>query len=477
MRALLTLALLGAALAGPRVANASPPANDAFASATSVAALPFADQVDSGELTIEPNEPMPCWSMSQSAWWSYTAPANGAIRAGLALSNIATSLNVYRASGGAIEALSFFGCAAFGNDVTLPVRTGETYYFQAGSLFGESGSLRLQVTEVPPPLNDDFVNAAAITSIPYGDVQVSTSATVEPGEPLEPSAAHGPIAASTWYSFTAPSSGSYVLQGSVPCTASIVTAYTGGSLAGLTETASSSSGRLLLPAQVGTTYRIQLGRGPTGCWGSMSLSVHAAEPISASFWNWPFDPSSFETVQFSNTSWDPEGTSIVSAHWDLGDGTTFDGCCPSHRYAGDGDYVVSLDVATADGRTGSLTRTIQVRTHDVGIAKLAVPQSASAGQTKAITVGISNTRYPEAVTVRLLRSVPGGGFEQVGSLTQSAPVRGGGRTTAFAVNYTFTTADASVGKVTFRAIADLGGARDALPADNDVTALATKVAR
>ena len=44
-------------------------------------------------------------------------------------------------------------------------------------------------------------------------------------------------------------------------------------------------------------------------------------------------------------------------------------------------------------------------------------------------------------------------------------------------SYTFTSAEAQIGKVTFRAVANLSGARDALPADNEAVAAPTKVGR
>jgi len=50
-------------------------------------------------------------------------------------------------------------------------------------------------------------------------------------------------------------------------------------------------------------------------------------------------------------------------------------------------------------------------------------------------------------------------------------------TTEFAFSYTFTADDARVGKVTFKAVANILGARDALPADNEAIAAPTKVSR
>jgi hypothetical protein len=121
-----------------------------------------------------------------------------------------------------------------------------------------------------------------------------------------------------------------------------------------------------------------------------------------------------------------------------------------------------------------LTQAIQIRTHDVAITKLLVPQAASVGQTRSITVGVSNRRYAETVQVDLYKSTPTG-FVVVGSLTQSIPVAPAGRTTDFRINYTFTSDDKSLGKITFKAVATIVGHRDALLSDNEAIALPTKV--
>jgi hypothetical protein len=87
---------------------------------------------------------------------------------------------------------------------------------------------------------------------------------------------------------------------------------------------------------------------------------------------------------------------------------------------------------------------------------------------------MTNKRYPETVEVQLLKSVPGG-FQFVGALSLAVPVGRANRTTDFGFNYTFTAADARVGTVTFKAVANLPGARDALPADNEAIAPPTAV--
>src|SRR5262249_5790538 len=142
----------------------------------------------------------------------------------------------------------------------------------------------------------------------------------------------------------------------------------------------------------------------------------------------------------------------------------------------DGDYTAKLVVTTVDGRTASTSQTIHVRTHDVSIEKFSPPTAASSGQTRSITVAVGNTRYPEMVEVQLFKSTPTGFdvFNPIGTLIQSVPASRG-RTVAFNINYTFTSDDAALGKVSFEAVASIMTARDALPADNMAISTPTKM--
>ncbi len=112
-----------------------------------------------------------------------------------------------------------------------------------------------------------------------------------------------------------------------------------------------------------------------------------------------------------------------------------------------------------------------VATHDVAIKALSVPSSGKAGSTGTITVSILDKRYPETVQVDLYGSVPGGSI-QIDSKTVAIAKN---KTVNVVFTYTFTATDALVGKVTFRAIATLTTARDALPADNEAISPPVKV--
>jgi hypothetical protein len=466
--ALLGLALL--ALALPAVALAQP-SNDNFANATVITTLPFSDTLDNTGATTEPGEPQPCNYSPQTVWYSFTPAANGVVRADMDTSSFFDrQLNLYLQLGSGFGGLSFIGCQVGGGSITFNVQAGTTYYLQASSIYSGGGSLHVNMQAVPPPPNDDFANAKTITALPYSDTEDTTAATLEPGEPT-PSCGFGSPSGSVWYAFT-PTTNETVSASDN----GFVAAYTGTSLGSLTSLGCRAFGGMLtFHAEAGTTYYFQAG-GLFGGSGSLTFNLIVTPPPVANFYFSPSDPSVFDTIQFYDNSYDPGQVGIQSQAWKFGDGTTATGCCPSHQYAKDGDYTVQLNVTTPDGRTGSTSQVVHVKTHDVAITKFSVPQSASAGQTRTITVGINSKRYPETVQVQLWKSAPGG-FQQVGTLTQFVPLRPANRTTDFSFSYTFTSDDASVGKVTFEAIATIVNARDALPSDNQVIALPTKVTK
>jgi PKD repeat protein len=480
MRRLFVMLVACCALAAvglPAAAQAAPPSNDDFANATVVDPTHslFTDTVVNTEATTEPGEPQSCAS-PRSVWYSVTPGSKETIRVGLAGSSFYdTEVSVYRQSGSDLSGLIPLGCATYyGNSFSFQAQAGTTYYIQAGDIYTGGGTLQLQLQTFPPPPNDDFAVATAIGSLPFSDNVDATAATFEPNEPT-PSCVSYLQTGTAWYRFTPSESGSVSATGGYYNT---VAAYRGSGLGDLNEIGCRNFGGVVtFHADAGTTYYFQL----AGLYGNVSLQfqlVKAPPPVAALGY-YPGDPSALDTVQFYDQSSDPAQVGFSNETWDFGDGTgaTNPGCCPTHRYAADGTYKVKLAVTTADGRTASTTQSVQVKTHDVTIARVSVPQTGNVGQTRTITVGLTNSRYPETVQVQLLKSVAGGDWQQVGVLTQYVPVRGSNRTTDFGFNYTFAPEDATLGKVNFQAIATIQSARDALPTDNTFISLATKVAR
>jgi hypothetical protein len=228
--------------------------------------------------------------------------------------------------------------------------------------------------------------------------------------------------------------------------------------------------QLTFQAQVGVTYYFQLDSYYPWNQGNIPFTLEVTPPPQVSLWFNPYDPSIFDNVTFYSSIYDPGNSGIASYAWTSSDGATSDQYYFYHQFATDGDYTISLTATTFDGRSGSSSQVVQVRTKDVAISKFSIPQTAQINQTKTISVDILNKRYSDNVQVALYKGLPGGGEQLIGMLTIYVPAKAKQATT-FKFSYTFTSSDAAIGKVTFRVVATIASGRDALPADN--TSIAT----
>jgi hypothetical protein len=451
----------------------SVPSNDDFGAATSISTLPFADSADTTAATAASDDPTACGN-NGSVWYTFTPSQNEAITASTIGSDYDTVLSVYT---GARGALGLVTCnddsgGGFQSQVIFSATAGTTYFFMISTCCGTGGTgggqLTFNVSGSPPPANDNFSSATQISALPFSDTVDTTDATVEPGEPTSSCPGAGPPVGSVWYSLT-PATSESVTASSQSSFFSELAAYTGASVGHLTPigcTTSGFGGGLAIHVDAGTTYYFQAARDGAGPGGQLTFTIDVTPAPQAFFQLVPSDPSIFDTVQFLDGSFDPAGIGIHSEAWNFGDGTTGAGTNPTHQYAADKDYTVTLTITTTDGRTATTSQLIPVSTHDVTITAFKVPASARPGNTGSITVAVSNKRYPETVQVQLRKGNVQGGFDPIATMTLPVPVMTGKHITTFTFRYTFTQGDASVGKVTFEAVATIQGARDALPADN-----------
>jgi hypothetical protein len=474
VRSALVIAIAALALVLPSAGSAAPPLNDDLASAISVGSLPYSDSVDLTEATVEGGEPGGgCWPIGGSSWYQIQPAQNVALRI-TSSAFLDRTINVYRQVGSGFGGLSFVGCSySFQSDLLVQLSAGANYYIQVSRTpWTGGGNLTLNLEALAPPSNDAFADAHAI-ALGNSEIVDMRASTVEGSEPT-PSGL-GAFQGTAWWFFVAPESGSMLvsmLQFNC-CGSPNVGVYTGGSVGSLSEIPVTRSGnRVIFTATQGHTYRIQLGHNGTPSDGRIGILVEKTPNPSASFSYNPFDPNAYDTMTFFGNVFDPAGMPIDSVSWAFGDGGVVNGQFAQHRYLADGSYDVTFTVRMLDGRTTASTSTVLVKTHDVSITRLAVPQTAQAGRSKTITIEVSAARYDENVSVQLWRSVPGG-FEPVGNSMQLVPARRQG--TPFVFSYTFRPEDQALGKVTFKATASINGARDALPADNEVVALPTKV--
>lgn len=453
------------------------PANDNFADATVIYTLPFSETVDISAASAEADEPWPTCGLSPNrttAWYAFTPAVTGWIAA-KADAQYWTVVAVY--TGASLANLTEVGCETWRQRLRFIAEAGTTYYFQVDGNFGYTGLMDFSVAAISVPANDDLGDAQVIAALPFDNTVDITAASKEQGEPT-PSCDPGivPNTVTVWYAFTPTSSGSVSASATLENGAAfvVIAAYTGNSLAALTEVGCRGYGAMLtLSVEAGTTYYFQVG-GLEGWSGIVAFGLDVPPPPIAGFWFNPSDPSVFDDVQFNDNSYDPAGVGIAAHVWLFGDGGSASGCCPTHRYAADGDYTVQLTVTTTDGRTASTSQVVSVKTYDLAITKFSVPTAGSVGQTRSIVVGVNNKRYTAFVDVIVFKSSPGG-FVEIARTWTYVPVRPANRTTDVAFSYTFTARDREIGKVTFKAVAYFTNFRDALPGDNEAIAKPTKV--
>jgi 5-hydroxyisourate hydrolase-like protein (transthyretin family) len=121
------------------------PANDNFAEAELIPALPFAVTVELTAATTEPNEPQGCSFMDRSVWYSFIPTETMLIRAVAAGGVSSRTLGIWRSVGPGILDLQFVGCATADNSPTFLVEAQQTYYFQVGATNETLGSFHISL--------------------------------------------------------------------------------------------------------------------------------------------------------------------------------------------------------------------------------------------------------------------------------------------------------------------------------------------
>ena len=452
-----------------------PPPNDNRDSATFIPFLPFDDSTDVSNATIEPGEPTSfCHDAiaqpTRTVWYVYVSHAPGTVQLTAQLFGPAPGIvSAYFDSVGA--GLLPVGCNSNFGPVTFNADSGMVFFLQVSDSAGAAGPTVFHLQQDSSGGggggNDNFADAELAPGVPFSATAVFDAATRELNEPSP----CGFQQRTVWYAFTPTATQRLVTSVQSPFF-DILHVYSGTSLNDLSFlTCTFSFSQTSFTAVAGTTYYFQVSSDQPG---TATFQLQPPPPPQANFFTSPFDPSSFDVVQFFDQSFDPGGVGIQTRQWSFGDGATGTGFSMTHRYAADGDYLVQLTVTTFDGRTGSVSRNVQVRTHDVAIIRFQTPSSGATGRTTKLSVDIRSNRLPETVEVQLFKSVPGG-YQLVATSRQTLPTRN--RVTSVAFSYTFTPQDAVIGKVTFRALVNILGGRDALPADNEAIGPPTKVSR
>jgi hypothetical protein len=277
-RVVLVLAalLLGTVALSP---HAAAQGSDDLAGATDEGNL--ATAADTGHLGFgaEPSEPDHAGQPPNvSVWHKWTAPANLNVTISMCntLNQFDTVLEVYSGPAQNPTYATIHSIAASDNDcgtgsllskVKFAATAGDTYYIVVDKV-GASGGITYEWELGTAPPNDDFPG----TLLPVASVTTVTgtneNATAEAGEPN-----HGgqPAGQSVWWTWTAPSDGTFTFQtcGSSSGFNTTLSVYTGGTFTGVTSVGENDDGcggptgasKLSVPVTHGTDYHIAVDGG------------------------------------------------------------------------------------------------------------------------------------------------------------------------------------------------------------------------
>jgi uncharacterized repeat protein (TIGR02543 family) len=287
------LFLIAAVCALASVGHAAIPDNDNFATRIALVGTNVTTTGSNVGATLEPGELDPSFEGGRSVWWSWTAPADGAVTITTAGSNFDTMLAAY--TGGTLGNLTL---VTFNDDreptntsiVTFNVVAGTVCQISVDGSISTAGNIVLHLTLGPtqaPPANDRFANRGLITGSQANVNASNVGATREPAEPFHASALGFN---SVWWSWTAPSSGGLTLTTEGSSFDTVVGVYTGSSISNLVFVAAneddylpllnetSALSRVTFNVSAGTTYQIAVD-GYEGESGGIRLQLALGSPF------------------------------------------------------------------------------------------------------------------------------------------------------------------------------------------------------
>ncbi len=269
-------------------ARAAAPVNDAFLDAPVLSGtLPITVAPTNVDATKEPGEPDHVGNPGgASVWYRWTPAEPGNVTVHTCGSDFDTLLAVYTGDGP--EAL----VAVAGNDdgcdaqsrVSFAAVAGTAYAIAVDGFNGEQGSIALTLEPTPPPPNDNFAAAEALSvTVPSSAEGTVVGATREPGEPDHAGGSRG---ASVWYTWAPAQSGDVTIQTCDSSLDTVLAVYTGDFLDGLTPLVSDDDGcgsqsRVTFAAAAGTIYRIAVD-GQSADQGPFFLSLEPP-PVNDDF--------------------------------------------------------------------------------------------------------------------------------------------------------------------------------------------------
>jgi hypothetical protein len=261
--------------------------NDAFANAQVLSGSAGAVAGDNSGASKELAEPNHANDIGgASVWYQWKAPASGLYTFDTFGSNFDTLLAVY--TGNAVNALTVIANSDNAGSspqsrITFDAKLDTTYFIAvdgksngveqgSGLARSQTGFVLLNWNNLPPPVNDNFANAQALTGTSGNATGRNTVASKQGGEPNH---AGSPGGASVWYQWTAPSSGNFTFNTFGSDFNTLLAVYTGSALTALSQVSSNDDvggvrqSRVTFNAVAGTVYYIAVD-GSTGVPGNVT---------------------------------------------------------------------------------------------------------------------------------------------------------------------------------------------------------------
>ncbi len=220
-------------------------------------------------------------SVPSDVWFTWTAGFTGNAELASCGHAVDTKIAVYPGAGcptGPALACNddFCGASGYQSRVLFPVVSGNAYTLQIGlypfTTLGGAGTFTIQA--VTPPANDDCATPTAIAGLGTFafDNQHATTGTTGQGEPACSAAGSTVVAQDVWFDWTAPVTGTVVLDTCGNALDTKVAVYAGGGCPAApalacNDDACGFQSRLAWSATSGQVYSIQIGLYPFGAAG------------------------------------------------------------------------------------------------------------------------------------------------------------------------------------------------------------------
>ena len=202
-----------------------------------------------------------------SVWWSWTATTNSTVIVNTLGSDFDTTLGIY--TGSSVSSLTTIASnddneqgIGGSSEVTFSAISGTTYQIAVDGWGSDTGNINLALNIAVAPINDNFANRSILTGNTVTATGSNIGATGETGEP-DHADALTPLN-SVWWSWTATTNGTVIVNTLGSDFDTTLGVYTGSSVSSLTTIASNddneqgidNSSEVTFSAISGTTYQI-----------------------------------------------------------------------------------------------------------------------------------------------------------------------------------------------------------------------------